>query len=156
MNIIDDALLDRVSAEAKASPRRRMNHDFHERLDDPVNRLLNAMEPGTFFPVHRHLEPPKSESSLVLRGSVALFIFDDAGKIVQKTIVDPKEGRYGFDIEPGVWHGLLVLEKGTVLYEVKPGPYVPLSPADIAPWSPDERNPDAVSRFLAALQAELA
>lgn len=155
MKIIDAPLLDEVSAAAKASPRRRMNYNFHALTDDPVNRLLNAMEVGTYFPVHRHSNPPKSESILLLRGSVAVFVFDEAGRVVQKTVIDPRQGVYGFDIEPGVWHGLLVLEDDTVVYEVKPGPYTPLGAADTAPWTPAPEDTEGVRRFLEALRAEL-
>lgn len=79
MVLIDDDLLDRTSEKALRAPRLRMNHNFHTREDEPVNRLLNAMEPGTYLPVHRHTAPPKSESIVVLRGRLAAFVFDDRG-----------------------------------------------------------------------------
>ena len=79
MKIIDKQLLDKTSEQAKQSPRLRMNYNFHERLDDPVNRLLNAMEPDTYIRPHRHLNPDKDEIFLLLRGKAVVFIFDDQG-----------------------------------------------------------------------------
>ena len=131
MVLIDDDLLDRTSEKALRAPRLRMNHNFHTREDEPVNRLLNAMEPGTYLPVHRHTAPPK------------------------RAVVDPSLGVYGFDIAPGVWHGSLVLEPGTVVFEVKPGPYVPVGAVDLAPWTPAADDAEAVGRFLAWLREQV-
>lgn len=74
MKIIDKQLLDKTSEQAKQSPRLRMNYNFHERLDDPVNRLLNAMEPGSYIRPHRHLDPDKDEIFLLLRGKAVVFL----------------------------------------------------------------------------------
>ena len=116
MKIINEALLDETTGRAKQSPRLRMNYNFHERLDDPVNRLLNALEPGTYLRPHRHLNPKKDEIFLLLRGRIAVFLFDNKGEITQTQILDPKEGVYGAEIKAGTWHGLLVLESGSVIY----------------------------------------
>ena len=121
MKIINEQLLDETQAKALQSPRLRMNYNFHERLDDPINRLLNAMEPGTYLRPHRHLNPAKDEIFLLLRGKVAVFLFDEEGNITEKTILNPKEGAYGAEIKAGTWHGLLVLESGSVIYEIKQG-----------------------------------
>ena len=153
MKVIDERLLDETRAKALASPRLRMNHNFHERLDDPVNRLLNAMEPGTYIRPHRHLNPAKEEIFLVLQGKVAVFLFDDSGQVVEKRLMDPREGVYGGEIKAGVWHGLLVLEPGTVIYEVKRGPFVPLAPEDLAPWSPAAEDTEGAQAFMAWLAA---
>ena len=80
MKLIDAELLNRTSAQARTDDRLRKNYNFHERPDDPVNRLLNALEPGSYLPAHRHLNPAKDEAIVVLRGSVASFIFDDRGR----------------------------------------------------------------------------
>ena len=155
MVLIDDDLLDRTSEKALRAPRLRMNHNFHTREDEPVNRLLNAMEPGTYLPVHRHTAPSKRESIVVLRGRLAAFVVDDRGRIAQRAVVDPSLGVYGFDIAPGVWHGSLVLEPGTVVFEVKPGPYVPVGAVDLAPWTPAADDAEAVGRFLAWLREQV-
>ena len=135
MKIINEALLDETTGRAKQSPRLRMNYNFHEHLDDPVNRLLNALEPGTYLRPHRHLNPKKDEIFLLLRGRIAVFLFDNKGEITQTQILDPKEGVYGAEIKAGTWHGLLVLESGSVIYEIKEGPFAPLAPENFAPWS---------------------
>ena len=133
----DDALFARVAAEARLSPRRRMNYNFHRSTDDAVNRLLNAMHRGSYLPVHRHLSPSRSESCVVLRGSVGVTIYDDAGGVVTRRMVSADGPCCGFDIEAGVWHGLVVLEDDTVLFEVKRGPYAPITADNLAPWTPD-------------------
>lgn len=148
MKIINEQLLDETREKALQSPRLRMNHNFHERLDDPVNRLINAMEPGTYLRPHRHLNPDKDETFLLLRGKVALFIFDDHGNITEKLVMDPKEGVYGADIQAGIWHTLLVLEPGSVVFEAKQGPFAPLGAENVAPWSPDADDAEEVRKFM--------
>lgn len=81
MNVIDNPLLDKVSADAKSSPRLRMNYNFHQSLDDKCHRMLNAVEPGTVVPIHRH--PTKDESFLVLRGKVKVSTYNDEGSVVE-------------------------------------------------------------------------
>lgn len=152
MKIIDKQLLDATCERARLSPRLRMNYNFHERLDDPVNRLLNAMEPGTYIRPHRHLNPDKDEIFLLLRGKAMLFIFDDEGNVTEKLLLDPLAGSYGAEIKPGIWHCLLVLEPGTVVYEVKAGPFAPLHPDNLAPWSPEPEDTEKVKAYLDFLQ----
>ncbi len=148
MQIINYALLDETTNKARLSPRLRMNYNFHTNLEDPLNRMLNAMEPGTYIRPHRHLTPPKDEVFLVLRGKAALLLFDDKGTITDRILLGPDEGSYGADLEPGLWHCLVVLEPGTVVYEVKQGPFTTLADTDFAPWSPDAHDTEAVSRYL--------
>lgn len=155
MKIINEQLLDETTARAKQSPRLRMNYNFHEELDDPVNRLLNAMEPGTYIHPHRHLNPNKDEIFLLLRGKAMLFLFDEEGNITEKLLFDPKAGSYGAEIKPGIWHCLLVLESGTVVYEVKPGPFAPLHPENMAPWSPEPDDEKGIDEYLTYLTSQL-
>ncbi|MDR1456036.1 MAG: WbuC family cupin fold metalloprotein [Tannerella sp.] len=155
VRIIDASLLDETTARAKRSPRLRMNFNFHEDLNDPLNRLLNAMEPGTYLRPHRHCNPDRHEIFLLLRGRVALFLFDGAGNIADLVMLDPLRGCYGGEIPAGVWHGLLVLETGTVLYEIKQGPFAPLTPDNLAPWSPPADDAGAVRRYMEELYAHL-
>lgn len=150
----DDALFARVVAEARLSPRRRMNYNFHRSTDDAVNRLLNAMHRGSYLPVHRHLSPSRSESCVVLRGSVGVTIYDDAGGVVTRRRVSADGPCRGFDIEADVWHGLVVLEDDTVLFEVKRGPYAPITADNLAPWTPDVEDRQAVAEFINELETE--
>lgn len=148
MKIINEQLLNETTEKARQSSRLRMNYNFHERLDDPINRLINAMEPGTYIRPHRHLNPEKDETYFLLRGKVITFIFDNEGNITEKLILDPESGVYGAEIKAGTWHGLLVLESGSVVYEVKPGPFTPLCTEDFAPWSPEPENIEEVTSYL--------
>lgn len=131
MNLIDQALLDDLSRRAAANERLRMNHNFHDSLDAPSQRLLNALEPGTRMPVHRHLHT--SETYVLLRGRLRVMYYDDAGCLEDETVLDPAVGCYGVHIPRGQWHSLEVLAPGTVLFEAKDGPYMPLAPDCVLP-----------------------
>lgn len=155
MKIIDKQLLDRTSEAAKQSPRLRMNYNFHEDTNDSLNRLINAIEPDSYIRPHRHLNPDKEEIFFLLRGKAAFFLFDDEGNMTDKLVLSPDEGVYGAEIAAGVWHCLLVLESGTVVYEVKRGPFAPLSPDNFAPWSPAVEDEDAVRKYMDYLKTSL-
>ena len=127
--LIDDKLLDTVSEQAKVSPRLRKNYNLHESLDDKVQRMFNAMEPGTIVPIQRHRDT--AETMIVVRGQLKLTIYDDDKKIIEECILNPLNGKYGYHIPKGVWHGVEVLEPNTVMFEVKEGPYQPLTDEDI-------------------------
>ena len=120
--IIDEQLLNEVSAQAKESPRLRMNYNFHQSLEDKCHRMLNAVEPGTVVPIHHH--PEKAESFVVLRGKVKVTTYNNDGSIIESIVLDPKVGRYGVDIPKNVWHKLESLESGSVVFECKEGPFV--------------------------------
>lgn len=129
MNIIDKNLLDEVTNKAISSPRLRMNHNFHESYDSKSQRLLNALEPGTELPIHRHRNT--SETYILLRGKLKVFFYDENKVLMQEFYLDPLDGKYGVDIPVGQWHTIEVLESGTVIFEVKDGPYTPINNEDI-------------------------
>jgi cupin fold WbuC family metalloprotein len=147
MRRIDTARLERLSARAAASPRLRINDNLHPALEDPVQRLCNAMEPGTYVRPHRHLEPGKWELFVVLSGAAAVLEFDDSGLVTQRTELRGGGPVLAVEIAEATWHTIVALEPGTVLFEVKRGPYLPLSDKDFAPWAPAEGEPQ-VPRFL--------
>lgn len=149
---IDVTLMDFVAVEARLSPRLRKNHNFHHSEDEPVNRLINVMHRGTYLPVHRHSRPDRSESCIVLRGRVGVTFYDDEGNLTDSRLVGPSCDCVGYDIDAGVWHGLVVLEDDTVLFEVKQGPYAPISAENIASWSPAADDTSAVKRFIEELE----
>ena len=120
--IIDKQLLDQVSEQAKESPRLRMNHNFHQSLEDKCHRFLNAVEPGTVVPIHKH--PTKDESFVILRGKVRVTTHDDEGSIIEDVVLSQESGNYGVDIPKNVWHKLEALESGSVIFECKEGPFV--------------------------------
>lgn len=149
ITLIDTALLDEVAAEARAAPRGRRNRNFHPRDDYPGHRLLNAIEPGSYIAPHRHLDPNKDETMVVLRGALGLVVFDDAGKVLRTERVGGE--LLGIDIPHGTWHTVFALEPGTVFLEAKSGPYLPLTEAERAPWAPAE-NATAAPDYLAGLR----
>jgi len=124
------ALFDDLTEQAKASPRLRMNFDLRNSPADRSQRMLNAMEPGTVIPIHRHQK--SSETVVCLRGHVREIYYDELSRIVSD-VFDLKPGGpcCGLNIPAGQWHSLEVLESGTVVLEMKDGPYEPLSDADI-------------------------
>lgn len=129
MKIIDNELLASLSTQARKDKRLRKNFNLHLSLNEKVQRLLNALEPGTVIPVHRHLHT--DETYVVLSGSLNLLLYDGKKNLQQKVLLDPLQGKYGVSIPAGTWHSVEVLEKGTVIFEVKQGPYSPISTEDI-------------------------
>ena len=123
MKIIDKNLFDELSTQAKSSPRLRMNFNFHQSLEDKCHRMLNAVEPGTDIPIHRH--PDKDESFVILRGKVRVTTHNDDGSIIEDVVLSQEDGIYGVDIPKGVWHKLESLAPASVIFECKAGPYVP-------------------------------
>ena len=121
--VINKALLDEVSLKAKESPRLRMNYNFHQSLDEKCHRFLNAVEPGTEVPIHRH--PTKDETFVLLRGRVRVNTYNDGGTVIESVVLCPEEGLYGVDIPKNVWHNIEALEPDSVIFEVKEGPFVP-------------------------------
>ena len=122
MKIIDEQLMDSVTEQAKESPRLRMNYNFHQSLDEKCHRFLNAMEPGTVVPVHHHMT--KDETFILLRGKVRVSTYNDDGEVIEQVVLSQEDGRYGVDIPKNVWHGVECLESGSVIFEVKEGPFV--------------------------------
>ncbi|MBI5921465.1 MAG: WbuC family cupin fold metalloprotein [Betaproteobacteria bacterium] len=150
ITLIDTGLLDSVSAEARANPRQRRNRNFHGADDFPCHRLLNAIEPGSYVTPHRHLAGDKDETMVVIRGRLGLVTFADDGQPLEKVLLGPATSRSGVDIAHGTWHTVFALDRGTVFFEAKAGPYLPLTPAELAPWAPPEGAPEA-SDYLAQL-----
>lgn len=127
--LIDSSLLDTVSAQAKESPRLRMNFNFHEAMDSKAQRLLNALEIGTDLPIHRHRHT--AETYLLLRGKIRVMFYNDDKTETESFMLDPISGNYGVHIPAGQWHTLEVLESDSVIFEVKDGPYTPLGEGDL-------------------------
>ena len=123
MMVIDKGLLDKVSEQAKASPRLRMNYNFYHSLDEKCHRFLNVVEPGTEVPIHKH--PTKDETFVILRGKVRVTTHNDDGTIIDDVELCNEDGRYGVNIPKGVWHKLECIEENSVIFECKEGPFFP-------------------------------
>lgn len=147
---IDNALLDSLCTQAAASPRRRKNHNLHTSDTALAHRLLNAVQTDSYIAPHRHLDPSKDETFVVLRGLMGLIIFDEAGTIKECIKVgagDTASHALGVDIPAGTWHTSLALVPDTVILEAKAGPYQPLTEAERAPWAPAENTPEAATHL---------
>ena len=130
--LVDQTVLDALTARAKESPRLRMNLDLRNSPADGSQRMLNAIEPGTVLPIHRH--PTTSETVVCLRGHFQAYFYDADGRLTET--IDMRPGGNLLNIPVGQWHNLESVESGTVLLEVKDGPYVPIGPEDILEISP--------------------
>jgi cupin fold WbuC family metalloprotein len=141
--IITQELLDRVTADAKAIARKRKNFNFHTYDEAPCNRLLNAMEPGSYIHPHWHLDPEKDETMMLVRGRMGIIFFDDSGTVSGTALLSPDTGAVGVNIPHGQFHTVISLESGTVFFEAKAGPYRPLTEEEKAPWAPPEGSGEA-------------
>ena len=149
---ITSELIDNVIAQARTSPRLRMNYNFHPELNDPVQRLLNALEPWTYIRPHKHTT--KEESFVLLRGTVLAVSFNDDGTIRDHAVLGQATGIQGIEFEENCFHMLTSLETGSAVFEIKEGPFVPHTEGSSAPWAPNEGTPEA-KEFLAKVFKEL-
>ena len=125
--LIDQHTLDTLTAQAKASPRLRMNLDLRNSPEDLSQRMLNAIEPGTVMPIHRHRT--SSETVVCLRGHFVEYFYDDSG--TQTAAIEMIPGGNVINVPIGQWHSLESLESGTVLLECKDGAWEPLGEEDV-------------------------
>ena len=125
--IITPAILDELTAKAKASPRLRMNYDLRNSAEDGSQRMLNAIEPGTVMPIHRHRN--SSETCVCIRGHFEEYFYDGEGRLTDT--IDMRPGGTVINIPAGQWHSLKSLESGTVLLECKDGRWEPLGEEDV-------------------------
>lgn len=127
---ISQAILDKLTEEAKGNPRLRMNYDLRNSSEDQSQRMLNAIEPGSVVPIHRHQKT--SETVVCLRGRLVEEYYDELERICTEAIeLSPNGPVVALNIPAGQWHTVRALESGTVILEVKDGPYEPISPVDI-------------------------
>lgn len=128
--VINQSILDALTAQAKASPRLRMNLDLRNSPEDKSQRMLNAIEPGSPMPIHRHRN--SSETVVCLRGRLVEEFYDDLERMCTDAIeLSPNGSNVAINIPIGQWHTIRALESGTVLLECKDGPYEPLGDEDI-------------------------
>lgn len=143
MKRIDAAALRTLAAEAAALPRQRKNLNLHETPDDPIQRLCNAFEPGTYLRPHRH-GPGVWELFALLTGHAVVLTFDDNGRVTERAELGA-ETNCVIEIPPATWHSLVSLASGSVLFEVKHGPYRPTGEHDFASWAPKEGDVTAAA-----------
>ena len=114
LTLITQALVDRALAYSRQSPRQRVIQPFHKGPRDPLHRMLNAVQPGSYVRPHRHLDPPKAEAFIVLRGSLAFFSFSEDGEVRECVRLAADGARFGVDLVPGVFHSFIALEPDTL------------------------------------------
>lgn len=142
MNIIDQSLLTSLTQQAAAAPRLRKNHNLHPQLGDPVQRLLNAVQPGSYVRPHRHAAD-RWELFLAVQGAFVVLTFDTAGRVTARYELRAGGPQVAVEIPGGSIHAVAALEPDSVFFEVKPGPYTALADKDFAAWSPAEGQPGA-------------
>lgn len=149
---IDRALLAELAQKAADSPRGRQHHNFHE-MEEPCHRMVVGLQPTTYIPPHRHLSDDKAEALIVLKGRLGLLIFDEQGAVIDKRVMQAGGDCLGVDLAPGTYHGLVVLEADSMLFECKAGPYRPVGEGEHAHWAPREGEP-GVAEYHAWMRAQ--
>lgn len=153
LSLLTQELLDAATRYSRESPRRRVIAPFHRHPSDVVHRMFNALQPDSYVRPHRHLDPPKAEAWIVLRGALLFLTFHDDGRVHERHALRAGGPLFGVDLVPGVYHMIIALEPDTVIYEVKSGPYHAPNDKSFAPWAPAEGAPEARS-YLERLRAE--
>lgn len=148
MKIINRQLLDDLTAAARENPRRRQNWNLHPRDEFPAHRLLNAMEPCSYIRPHRHLDPLKDETFLIVRGRLGVIVFADDGAVAKTVLLESGGEILGVDIPSGSYHTAVSLAAGTIFFEAKAGPYLPLQENETPHWAPE----DGAAGYLEALK----
>ena len=142
MITVDSQLLAQLTKTAETSPRLRMNHNFHPSNESVCHRLLNAIEPGSYIRPHRHLDPEKDETFVLLRGRLGVICFNHQGGVDSTALLTAGTDQAVTTILHGIYHTAVSLAPGTVFFEAKAGPYVPFSEAEKAPWAPEDYSPE--------------
>jgi cupin fold WbuC family metalloprotein len=151
MKIATPDLLRQLTESARTSPRLRKNLNLHPTDASCCHRLLNAIEPASYIRPHRHLDPEKDEAFILISGRLGIILFSDTGAVTETVILSHQAGILAADVSNGVFHTAVSLEPGTVFFEAKAGPYLPLSPAETAPWAPAEAD-GLAPRYLEQLR----
>jgi len=151
MKVVTSELLKRITSEAIESPRLRKNHNIHPSDKSRCHRLLNAIEPPSYIRPHRHLDPEKDEAFIMMSGRLGIVIFADDGTVTETLLLSQENGNLAADILHGIYHTALSLETGTIFYEAKAGPYLPLADDEKAAWAPDEGD-SAAKDYLERLR----
>lgn len=154
-----DEFLQQLTNKALDSQRGRQHSNVHVSFDEPCQKLFNAIAVDSYIRPHRHSGDGKDECMIGVRGALTLVIFDESGQVVESVPFgtdgadeEGKPSNVGVQIPPGVWHTVIANRSGSVLFEVKSGPFDPAVPKEFAPWAPAEDSPAAASYFAALRQ----
>ncbi|MFN7918468.1 MAG: WbuC family cupin fold metalloprotein [Bryobacteraceae bacterium] len=154
VQLITRSLIDALESKASAAPRKRINHNFHSGPEDNPHRFLNVILAGSYVAPHRHRNPAKAETFVVLEGEGCIWTFDDAGAVTAAYRLGPaaRDG-WGIDLAPGIWHTVAAVSPSIVCFEVKPGPWDPSSDKEFAPWAPREGDAGAAAYMQRLLES---
>lgn len=155
-SIITKNLIEQKSKDAAINERLREIHNFHDGDNSTLHRMLNAIQPKSYIMPHRHLEDPKEESIIIIKGSLGCMCFNDDGTIIEDSMcyLSQESGQIGIDLRVGVWHTIFALEPDTVVFEVKSGPYKKASDKEFADWAPNYDS-EKTLEYLAFLEDTL-
>jgi cupin fold WbuC family metalloprotein len=151
---IDQELLNDMAEKSRGSKRKRINYNFHKTPDDPLQRLLNTMQPGTYLQPHKHENPDKREVFIALTGRFLALEFDEQGNITDSIVLDPAKGVYAAEVPARTYHSIICLEPDSVIYELKDGPYDPADDKNFASWAPKEGSEEC-DKYLNRILNEL-
>ena len=147
MKVFTQKYLSELSDLAVGSQRNRQHKNIHKSYEDPCQRFFNAIEPESYICPHRHPNAGGQELLIGIKGKMALIFFDDFGDIIEVIKFGPLQSdediAVGAEVEPGKWHTVISLEAGSVLLEVKAGPFKPASAKEMASWAPSEGSDEA-------------
>jgi len=136
MKKIDKIIIDELIIKAQDSPRQRTHFNVHEELSDPVQRLCIAFEPGSY--IRPHIHEDKWEIFILLQGASAALVFDENGTVVERVELSTDNGARLIEFPPQCYHTIIIKEPGTIMTEIKPGPYKKPPEEDFASWAPQE------------------
>jgi len=150
---VDSEIIQAKSLEARANARKREILVLHRDDAEPLQRMLNALQPGSYIRPHRHHTPPKAEALILLRGSLGFVSFHDDGAPDTEHLIllHPTMGAAALDCRGSVWHTFFALQPDTVIFEVKAGPFDAATDKEFAAWAPPENAPEA-PQYLASLE----
>ncbi len=156
---IDKNLLMEIGDNSGKAKRKRAHHTFHKTDSDLLQRMLNAMQPGTYLQPHKHENPDKREVFIALTGKLLVVEFDESGFITDHMILDPAKNEYAAEIAPRTFHTVICLEPNSIAYELKDGPYNPIDDKNFASWAPREGQEDCddyIQKILGQLNIQIA
>lgn len=158
MKVFNSEYLTNLTTLAVGKPRKRQHQNIHESHKNLCQRLFNAIEPSSYIRPHMHGSDPKDELLIAVRGLMVLVIFDDQGEVTESVRFAASRTENGLavgvEVPANTWHTVVSLEVGSILLEVKEGPFDPERPKDLAPWAPDENGPDA-KHYLERLNSRI-
>lgn len=154
MKKIDRSLIHDVLNQARNSPRGRINYNFHDGPLDPLQRMLNAMQPGTYLQPHKHENPDKREVFMALTGRFVVIQFSEDGSIDDYMILDPSMDEFAAEVKPRTYHTIICLASDSVIYELKDGPYDVSDDKHFASWAPKEGS-EGCDEYLHGLLQQL-